>query len=178
MAFDTELKDEKGRTVATFWTGTERSYVLPDGRRCTVPQAAAWCRDCKEYVAAEEVASLEYIDGRLAALRAGPKAFGAWAEAGGEGVPEYVLKQGWDRYRDWALKHWEMVRTWRMLRRSPPRCLQCFSTEIEALPRGVRETHHPVTGKRLTLHVGTRTSTTQRWEYSPEGLPFEGPDAG
>src|SRR5688572_4871699 len=73
MAFEIELRDEAGRTVARFWTGIERSYVLPDGRRCAVPQAGAWCHNCRAFVAAQEVPSLERVDQRLVALRAGPE---------------------------------------------------------------------------------------------------------
>lgn len=177
MAFDTELRDEQGQTVASFWTGPERSYVLPDGSRCTVPQTAAWCRDCESFVAAEEVPPLEYIDQRLAALRAGPHAFAAWARASGEPVPEHVVSGGWPRYQAWAQNHWERVRAWRALRQSPPRCLQCFTTNIDPVQRGATFAMHPETKQRLTVHVANRTTTTDRWEYSPEGLPFEAPES-
>lgn len=178
MAFDTELRDEQGQTVASFWTGPERSYVLPDGSKCALPQTAAWCRDCESFVAAEEVPRPEYIDQRLAALRAGPQAFAAWARSAGEPVPEQVLGAGWDRYRNWALEHWGKVRAWRALRQSPPRCLQCFSTNIEPVPRGARFAQHPATKQRLTVHITNRTKTTDAWDYSPEGLPFEAPGNG
>jgi hypothetical protein len=174
MAAEIELQDDAGRPVAALSMGTERSYVLPDGSRCTVPQAAAWCRDCEGYVVAEEVPPMEYVEKRLAALRAGPQAYEAWARSVGEQIPPQMLGPGWAGYQAWALKYWESVRAWRALRQSAARCLQCFSTEIEPLPRGVHVTQHPLTGQRLTLRIGTRGSTPDRWEYSPEGLPFEG----
>lgn len=58
---------------------------------------------------------------------------------------------------------------WRKLRRSPPRCLRCGSTEIIA----AQETAHPRCGGALRDRKSCTHETTDRfWTYDPEGVPL------
>ena len=173
MAFETEVRDGSGRVVGSFWTGIDREYVLPGGSRCIVPQAVAWCWDCRAYRAAEPVPSPDHIDERLRALRAGREAFADWSRSRGEHWSPYFLGDGWEGFARRELKHWESVWAWRRLRRSPPHCFECFSTDVSLLPRDAAETIHPETGQHLTLCTIAHMRLLHHWTYSVEGLPLE-----
>ena len=58
---------------------------------------------------------------------------------------------------------------WRKMRRSPPKCLHCGSSEILPIPEA-EEFDHPVTGFRMKVE-GQGFATTDGWraEYTPEG---------
>jgi hypothetical protein len=109
-----------------------------------MPQTAAWCRDCGDYVAAESVPSLQEIERELESSKDNDSA-----------------------------TRWRLVKEWRLLRNSPPKCLACFSSNVDLIPSGFTETTHPVTGK--LLHVGSVAfvDMAYHWEYSIEGDPVE-----
>jgi hypothetical protein len=70
MAFRFVVANAAGERVGEYWLGElDRSYRLPDGRRCPVRQAAAWCRDCRQFVAAERIPSPAEIEQELTDLR-------------------------------------------------------------------------------------------------------------
>lgn len=174
MAFLIQLEDDTGAVAGKLFLGEfDRSYLLPDGRRCRMPQRVAWCRDCDKYVAAENVRSLEDIDMMLAAFKAGPAALRQHLMKIGEtysvryaSTEELVARARRD-FDDWML-----LRDWRRLRRSPARCLDCFSTEIDPVPEGSNETVHPISRKKLSIGGVAHIELADHYEYSVEGLPL------
>ena len=145
MAVRIELVDCSGRLAGSLWLGNfDRCYSLPDGQRCHVPQMVAWCRDCRAFVAAEAMPTLAEIDQVLQASRDAKE-----------------------------LAEWQLVRRWRLLRTSPSRCLACFSSEIDAVPKNARQITHPLTGELLSINGVSFMDMAYLWQYTVEGLPLE-----
>ena len=156
----------------------DRSYLMPDGRRCPMfGQRMAWCHACGKFAAAEALPPLTEVDEQIAALRAGAKAHVAHLAKRGRPWPVELDADEEARLAAFVqslLPEWELYREWRVLRRSPSRCLSCFSTEVDLLPEHEEQALHPVTGKPLTVRALGHVSLTHHYSYDIEGLPPPG----
>jgi hypothetical protein len=77
------------------------AYLLPDQSTLDLSFIAAWCRDCREVTHAEEMPSMAAIEKELTTSVPG-----------------------------WRHEELTVLKKWRTQRRSPPKCLDCGSTNI------------------------------------------------
>src|SRR4051795_3674685 len=88
-------------------------YELEDGPHIDVWSRPVWCHRCNDFTDGEYVGRLEEIDQHLEELR----------------DPSSELSRGL-RYRPTIIEGLEQRRRWLTGRVSPPKCLECGSTEI------------------------------------------------
>src|SRR5262245_45650450 len=70
---------ESGRDEWVLWSAF-LDYRLEDGSKLHILQQAAWCQDCRRFVIAEEVPSVEMLEGEIARYRAAdPDTLREWA---------------------------------------------------------------------------------------------------
>jgi hypothetical protein len=141
-------------------------------------ETVGWCCDCASYVPAERVPSLAHVNEMLESIRTGYEAYRLKLISlyGELSEPDWIIEKEFFT-RGWQVKRWESIREWRLLRRSGPRCLDCFSTQIELLPINAMETVHPISGQRLRVEIVSHLSMNDGPEYTVEGLPLDAPDA-
>jgi hypothetical protein len=68
-------------------------------------------------------------------------------------------------------------KAWILSRRSPPRCLSCYGTDVIILPLG-RRVPHPEGSGWITVGVAGFASPVNfgEWILTPEGEPYARPD--
>jgi hypothetical protein len=133
-------------------------YRLPDGSRLHIEQQPAWCSVCKRFVTAEEVPSVESLQAEVAKFENGdPETLKCWAFISNGAPVEDRIAELRRRIK------------WRRNRVSPPRCLDCGSIKITAIPCSGEFTH-PETGERV-VEVSNGWTDIGSWnaEFSPEG---------
>ena len=173
MAWDIQLRDDSGTVHYSLWMGHERYYVLPDGRHCEAPQRIAWCEKCRQFEIAQEVPALSEIDSCLEAIPNGPEALRNWFVAEGEPVPQYYLTQKWEWFSEMLLDRYRLMRDWRVLRHSPPRCFECYSFDVDLLPKNSSETIDRINGQHLHIGCNSHSHLINRWSFDVEGLPLK-----
>lgn len=109
-------------------TEQTRRYCLSDGNELGLERRLARCHDCRGVVEADRLASLEEIDEAIQRTL----------------DREPLLLEGLaliSRTVDEELQELNLIRNWRLQRRSPPKCLECGSTAIDYF----KELSDPVT---------------------------------
>jgi hypothetical protein len=136
-------------------------YELEDGSRIDVRSEPVWCRRCGGYVEGEVVEPLEQIDRELAELR-DPK-----SEAYRMTQDSLAGPDG--EFRRHYIRLVVQRRRWRECRHSPPRCLQCGSTDLIRLPCG-EEVPNPCGPGVVILNViGLCSTWFNNWSFTAEG---------
>jgi hypothetical protein len=116
---------------------TNYDYCLPDGGRLYVIRGRAWCFSCKQVVQAEYLLSLAEIESELRVINSWPRE---------PTRPSAIEATAHIR------KQMELRKAFALRRRSPPRCLECGSSNIttqESGGEGNRGLVHPECGGRL-----------------------------
>src|SRR5690349_7122426 len=106
-----------------------RSYEVLDGSTVWIEQAFVWCDACREVRWGEKVPDLAELERKLASTRArDPKLvdFFLSLDSKYETLDEQIARR---------IAELESQIAWRRRRVSPPRCLECGSTEIIPLER-------------------------------------------
>jgi hypothetical protein len=137
-----------------------RSYQLDGDERLTIRQAFAWCSTCKEIVWAEVIQDIQTLEDELT----------EWL---------VFLESPHDDIGDDYPHEQTMSQriAWRRMRVSPPKCLECGSTEVsfaKEIEDEERETEywefiHPECGGLIHIK-GDSLVLNRSWTlYTPEG---------
>ncbi|MDB5296794.1 MAG: hypothetical protein JWO31_2777 [Phycisphaerales bacterium] len=173
MAYEYVVQTEDGAEIGGFLMGGGfRDYQLPNGEHCPVPEAPAWCNNCRAFVAAERVPSLPEIDEELNAARSGGAGYRSWLPQEGNLPWRDDDAEFWDEFAYKAVTRATQTRTWRLLRRGPPRCLLCASTSVMVVEEGKVQIAHPITGQQLRIHWVGHVRVSDDEYYTVEGLPI------
>ena len=135
------------------------AYVLPDGSELPVVVEPVWCGRCDRLVNGERIETADVLD-RMAAARRQPRSIHYDPIVGADPATDSrQLAAAWGKDLR-LLNHYapgpdlDRRRAWLSARRSPPRCLQCGSTDIVAFPYSAMtmpEMPHPRGFGRLRL---------------------------
>jgi hypothetical protein len=159
------------REIGRFWLGSlDRAYCLPSGQVCRAFDQAVWCHSCKTFAAAEQFRELPEIKSVLADLQL------PLAEMGSQWNHSFPRCPGSELEAEDARIEWSAIRRCRSLRQSPPRCFNCFATDIVALGSS-GELRHPLTQERISIRWRCHMSLGHVYLYDSEGLPFDGESA-
>ena len=149
-----------------------RSYEMPDGTTISMRKTFVWCRVCREVRWGEELAELAEYERELVATTA---------------RDSIVLEElSFSVSRDKTLEQLLTARTqdlqaqiaWRRRRSSPPRCLECGSSEIATFVYSETEAEddmwtlkeHPGCGGSIRVLRKMVITLDRRWfRYTPEG---------
>lgn len=133
-------------------------YRLANGERMSVPMQAAWCRSCRDFVAAEYLESVEELRNEIAETREPDEDFMRKMDFFG------TTEQAW-------IDRLEQQLCWRSTRESPARCLTCQGDDIVSLPTGDEVFQHPDTGEPMVFDTCMFASMESEWhaEFTPEG---------
>jgi hypothetical protein len=129
--------------VIDWYVDVDCFYVMEDGYEVNVSTWPAWCNQCKEFVDGEVIPSLESLQDWVHSKENGDYArereerYGAanrefarkWGNHLSKADHERIDREERER-EERALLHDRRKCEWRMLRQSPPRCLQCGETDI------------------------------------------------
>ena len=139
-------------------------YRFADGRKLHILQVAAWCHKCDRFVVAEEIPSIDWLRIELEKTQSGDsETIQIWNfVSNGQSVAIRIAEL-------------EKRIEWRNSRANPPRCLECGSFGIVALPGG-KEFRHPKTGE-LVYEVSAGWADAERWsaDFTPEGDTLDEP---
>lgn len=144
MGFLFVAVDERGKKIGAVSLGHhERLYVLDGQAEAPVIDQAAWCWWCGTVVEAEDVPPLADVETKLRDLERGEQRWRqdvARRRPGQAPSPNPIASQ---------IEFWSLVRRWRLVRRSPSKCLRCGSTDI--VPIGSPSDGVPHPGGRGTI---------------------------
>lgn len=160
-AFSKYKIDEDWETeVYLYWNC---KYVLEDRNFLETLQKESWCRCCGTIVAGEFIPSMQEIENEIRRVTDPNDKI---HKVFGRGTIDRILADARIRLQ------------WRPTRNSPPRCLDCQSTDIINIP--AENFVDPVSGTKFRLlscgHASMATETRRR--LTPEGLLFEKDDNG
>jgi hypothetical protein len=136
-------------------------YELENGTQIDLRSSPVWCPRCNDFTDGESFDTLEEIDQQIADLRDPTSELfrfcqdTATGSLGVTGIRFITILQ--------------KRRIWRMGRKSPPKCLDCGSTEIVLLPEGQRVAN-PIGAGWIELTVSGHCSTSfNNRYYTPQG---------
>ena len=139
------------------------SYELEDGTHIDVRSQPVWCRRCGEFTDGESIERLDEIDQQIADLQ-DPR-----SELYRLTRDTLPTADGRPRLRPHFTKLLRQRRRWLMDRESPPKCLECGSTDILVFPVGERAGNPIGPGwVEITITGHCSTSFNNRF-YTPEG---------
>jgi hypothetical protein len=153
-----EIKFLPSGDVLEFYGSRGDSYECEDGSCVGVISKLVWCRRCGDFTHSESIEGLDEIDQLLADLH----------------DPSSEVSRGL-RYRLRIIEQMEERRRWLLGRRSPPKCLECGSTDIVIFRSGERAEYPGGPGwVEITVTGHCSTSFNNRC-YTPEGdrIPTE-----
>jgi predicted nucleic acid-binding Zn ribbon protein len=139
----------------------QRYYELEDGS-LLVRRLPAWCHAEKTMVEAEAIDDVEALERIVAMVEAEVE------KSGGDHQTEFDNATTLDESR-------RRLR-WRRTRRSPPRCLECGSTNVESVPESSDqgELRHPSCGGVLSLTaMDLEDLDSDPIRYDAEGIRLE-----
>lgn len=152
-----------------------RVYQLAGNLHTYLQAELAWCNGCARLVAAEWLPPLQLLESwRSALMQVSPDD----PELQREATVRQISPAELLAHRQRAAL--ERVR-WRQQRRSPPRCLECSSSDIRVLADGDEvpaAIPHPSCGGEFIL-IGKLFASESSWDrYDPEGNLIDRPSAG
>ena len=142
------------------------NYRLPSGDKLSILQQPAWCPSCRAFVIAEELPSVESLEGEIHLLQAAnPVALQTWAFVSNGAPVKGRIAELRRRIE------------WRRGRIRPPRCLYCGALEVVPIPAS-GEFRHPQTGEQVMV-ASSGWADTAPWvaDFSPEGEHLTEQDA-
>jgi hypothetical protein len=148
------------------WFGTRGNcYRLADGCEIDLHTTPVWCAQCVSITDGEKIESLATIDKDLADLR-DPASFSyqMWTN---NAVHEVL--GGGDKLREGHVEALKLRRQWRESRTSPPRCIECGSTEILPFPENEAVNNPAGPGTVTMSAVGHVSTGWTGWVFTPEG---------
>ncbi len=157
-------------------------YALPDGSELPVIAEPVWCGRCGRLVNGERIETADVLDRRVAHARHPPSIHHdpvadpavEWYRRAAAWKSDLRLLTQYSRVADL-----ERRRAWLSARRSPPRCLQCGSTEIVPFPYSetAPEMPHPRGFGRLRLDAPRVGDYWGDWpsRLTPEGEAIRTP---
>ncbi len=134
-------------------------YEFGDGNHLDVWSTPVWCHECRDYKYGERIETLEEIDRHLEEAR-NPTSKRTRSLFAGRMNREFRMK--------WAEKL-QRRREWLQVRRSPPRCLQCGSTDIVRLPENEAVPNPDGPGSVVLEVSGLCSTWFNNWYFTPEG---------
>ncbi len=164
---------------AVFKDARDVAYVRPDGSELPAVFEPVWCGRCGRVTNGEQIETVDVLD-RIVAHRQNPRsihhdplqepdparAVTAWGK-------DLRLFNAYPRPADL-----ERRRAWLSVRRSPPKCLQCGSTDIVPFPfcPATPEVPHPRGQGWLHLHSPRLADYWGDWpsRLTPEGGAIRG----
>ena len=181
MGWGVEITNAEEGTREEMLLLSNGNYVLPSGATLSLSEQPAWCQRCRKFVRAEYLSSLEEIDAEVTKYQEkvadSRKLLAGLPKSTKSKDRQHVLHE---------LSIWEDAivnlanrRQWRISRQSPPKCLECRSTELDLPPSGVDEYPHPGGKGRVRVEIISHVSLflDEKEYYSPEGVRIEGPRA-
>jgi hypothetical protein len=138
-------------------------YRLDDGSQITLHSRPVWCNRCDKVTHGEEIESIEEIDKEIA--RQERLAAEYWRDIARPPLP--TPDAPGDRHQRERIAELQLRRTWRLNRRSPPRCIQCGSAEIVQLEH--RKPVHAGHGTVVLEMIGMCSTGFNMWYFTPEG---------
>jgi hypothetical protein len=176
MAWGVDITNTADGTCEGLTLMSTRWYILPSAAAIRLYEQVAWCRGCAKFVRAEHLGSLEEIDAQMAKYRQEVadrrRKLDGWLyrlrlKDGGQLSHEISV------YQD-AVAEYEMRRQWRLDRQSPPRCLECGSTEL-MLPPDDEEFPHPAGKGRIRVSITSHMelAVCAAEHYTSDGLRLE-----
>lgn len=147
-----EIRFLPGGEILEFYGSRGDSYEFGDGSQIGVISKPVWCRRCGEFTDGESIEDLDDIDQLLADLH----------------DPSSKVSRGL-HYRLRIIEQVEERRRWLSSRKSPPKCLECGSTEIVVFRIGERAENPRGPGwVEITVTGHCSTSFNNRF-CTPEG---------
>jgi hypothetical protein len=132
-------------------TSRHNYYCLDDGTRVPLSITPVWCRRCRKFTLGEWIESMAEIEDRVA---------------------EYSRWELSDQ-RTKIMERLERRKRWRSQRRSPARCLRCFTTDIFVFPIG-EHVRHPGGKGWVTVRIAgfIEPSKSEEWLLDADGNPL------
>jgi hypothetical protein len=143
-------------------------YQLPDGSKLDVHRKPVWCRHCQAFSEGEWLQSVPELE----------QAIAAYSDIN-SAERQRVLQSSFIQDKAGSLAKRLAQSTvrlqWRKGRATPPKCLECGTTEIVDLGNG-QEIASPCSPGTLTIQlVGMCSTEFRNYFYTPEGnrIPME-----
>jgi hypothetical protein len=143
-------------------------YRLEDGTEFPRSDQSAWCFACHSLRSAERLWEADHLREIIRQLEEGELSAGAGdtrSDQGDEETSRQLHQLQWFRH----------AYQWRLTRQSPPRCLECGSTDLRPLAPGVEDRlnsfEHPGCGGTFRLNNYWHGSQARYQILSAEGLP-------
>lgn len=177
MAYLFDLVAEDGSVSGTLVLGhLDRSYRLEDGVRIPLFDGIGWCGQCHRPVEIESLKAMTAIDAEILRLQAG--------DTGAKRAAQSLVNlMGYDVFADdpdaprrrqqmeeEEMREWFVIKTWRLERISPARCLRCGATAVTAYPENLENIQNPETGERFRVQCRGHASLAVHHFYTSEGL--------
>ncbi|MCA9138361.1 MAG: hypothetical protein KDB00_16435 [Planctomycetales bacterium] len=145
--FSHEYTCDRCNLTATYVSTEIGYYRLADGTDIPRLSQPAWCNYCNALRSAERLPELERLQQILAEI-----------ESAGLSDGDYdfleSLQQSPESYLAERVSKWRASVRWRSQRQSPPRCLECESTDLELLAQEIDQSleslPHPNCGGNFT----------------------------
>jgi len=156
---------DRCQAEARYWI-RPRIYQLADDITCTLSDERVWCYDCNTLRSAESFPSADFLNELIEILRSGE--LPTWEV-------EYlsILERSKDEWIAELLKEAVVRLRWLETRQSPPRCLECGSTNFVHLPERPKVVdnlfEHPGCGGTFHLTVQTFAREIGIPVYDAEG---------
>jgi hypothetical protein len=150
-----------GGETQEFYGSRGDHYELADGTHIDLRSSPVWCRQCNEFTDGESIEALEEIDRQIADLRdPTSELFRLYQDSPTGSIGVDVIR---------LITRLEKRRRWREHRNSPPKCLECGSTEIVLLPEGQKVTNPTGPGWIEVTVTGLCSTSFNNRFYTPEG---------
>ena len=169
--FGHEYTCDRCSQTATYVSAGIGYYRLSDGTDIPRSSQPAWCNRCDALRGAERLPELEHLQHVLADLES-------------NGLSEHDLKnaeafqQSPESYVAERLGKWRASVRWRSERQSPPRCLDCASTNLLLLAPDIEQAlesfPHPNCGGTFTQTNWWHGSQATYQVLDAEGRDFDG----
>jgi hypothetical protein len=133
-------------------------YHMPDGNHVYVIVGRGWCHSCEQIVETEYLPALDQIEKELRYIAGYSK----------EAVTPASIAASIKVRREW-----ENRKALALIRKSPPRCLECGSTNIEVQTSDANGLLlHPRCGGHLRMLESTNVDLSERVLLDHEGIRF------
>jgi len=181
MPFVTQIQCRRTKTLlASFLHFGNRYYVLADGLHLPLRATHTWCTSCSKFTEREDLYSAVEIQSKIDELLSDES---DWNEIDDRHRKNYRIT---DRELPESLtqsnihKLWVAAKKWRIDRRAPDRCLDCFDECDFVDLENATPIRHPGTPDKMIMITSCHASVGDYPPiklFDPEGYPITPPNA-
>jgi hypothetical protein len=140
-------------------------YEFSESDRLDLHSVPVWCQRCAKITQGEHLSTIEEIDKDIRDLNDPTSQLYRMTR---HGTLDELTGKGHEFLQD-RLAELRRRRSWRMARKSPPKCIRCGSTEVIMFPEGVPVPNPNGEGMIQVDCVGMCSTAFNEWFFSPEG---------